>query len=143
MKQNNELKDRKHMVIGFTGGIGAGKSTVLKLIQKQYDIHVIMADEVGHVLMEKDRSVYRALLNEYGRKILDANGEIDKKKLSEIAFKDAESQKRINEIEHPIIKKHIQYCISHTKKKVCFIEAALLFEGNLLEICDCVISIIA
>ena len=130
MKRNNKK------VIGITGGIGAGKSTVLEYILQNYKVDVIRADEIGHILMEPGESVYEALVANYGRGILMFDDLIDTEKLATIAFKDAESQRRINEIEHPLIKEEILARIRYASAPVVFVEAALLKEGGLTDVCD-------
>ena len=130
MKRNNKK------VIGITGGIGAGKSTVLEYILQNYKVDVIRADEIGHILMEPGESVYEALVANYGRGILMFDDLIDTEKLAAIAFKDAESQRRINEIEHPLIKEEILARIRYASAPVVFVEAALLKEGGLTDVCD-------
>lgn len=147
MKRNDasslKIKPERPFVIGFTGGIGSGKSTLLSEIEKSYDVRVISADEVGRELMAKGRAVYRALVSSYGDSILLPDGEIDRKVLSALAFSDEESQKRINAIEHPIIKTSILRRISHLKCRAVLLEAALLQEGGLVPVCDFVISVTA
>lgn len=133
MKQNKP-------VIGVTGGVGAGKSTVLQYLKEKFGVTVIMADEVGRELMTPGGRVYRALVENYGSVILKPDDAIDTVVLASIAFKDAESQKRINAIEHPIIKEEIIARIADAVKdeKCCavVVEAALLKEGGLTELCD-------
>ena len=145
MKQNKEKPAvfPGKTVIGITGGIGAGKSTVLNYISGHYDVFVIMADETGRELMKPGKSVYLALVAAYGEEILLPDKTINTAVLSEIAFKDEESQKKINEIEHPIIKEEIIREIGASDKRIVFVEAALLSEGGLLEICDHVVSVTA
>lgn len=123
-------------VIGITGGVGAGKSTVLQYLEKQYGVTVIMADEVGRELMAPGKSVYKALVENYGEGILKADGCIDTAAVAKIAFKDAESQQRINAIEHPIIKDEIVARIREAESNMIVVEAALLKEGGLTELCD-------
>ena len=132
-----------HYVIGFTGGIGSGKSTILQAIKERYDIHLIEADKVGSMLLEKDHRLYYALIKEYGLQVLNDDLTLNKEKVSQIAFKDQASQKRINEIEHPVIKTFIVKGIAHTIRQFVFVEAALLFEGGLDTLCDEIISVTA
>lgn len=138
MRQNNGKEDRfpDKKVIGITGGVGAGKSSVLTHILTHFDVSVLMADNVGAELMEPGKSVFIALIQAYGKEILKDNGEIDKKKLARIAFQDEESQKKINAVEHPLIKEEIERRIKEDPKKVIFLEAALLYEGGLVPSCD-------
>ena len=122
--------------IGITGGVGAGKSTILSYIQQHYQVSVISADEVGKALMEPGCTVYQALVAYYGDVILHPDGTINRPKLAEIGLKDEESQKVINSIEHPLIREEILNQIQASDAPIVFLEAALLLEGNLTEICD-------
>ena len=134
----------KSILIGITGGIGAGKSTVLSEIQAFFPVYLIAADEVGRELMEPGKSVFSALTAHYGSEILQEDGTINRAKLSEIGMKDEESQKILNAIEHPIIKDEILKRIAgitevsqeNGTKPVILLEAALLVEGGLDTVCD-------
>ena len=123
-------------VIGITGGIGTGKSTVLRFIKKKYEADLIVADEVGHALMEKGECVYKALVKEFGTSILKENGAIDKKKLAKLTFSSDEMQEKVDRIEHPLILEEIKKCVHGAKQPIVFIEAALLQEGKLTDLCD-------
>ena len=123
-------------IIGVTGGAGAGKSTVLAYISAFYDVGIIMADETGRELMKPGNRLFYALTEAYGKDIVGEDGKIDTKKLSLTAFKDEESQKKINELEHPVIKEEIIREASESLYDVVFLEAALLIEGGLKELCD-------
>lgn len=126
---------RNKTVIGITGGIGAGKSTVLSYIAQNFRTTILYADEIGRELMEPGESVYEALKAYYGTDILNEDGTIDRTKLSEIAFRDEESQLKINEIEHPLIREEILNRIRYAPEDIVFVEAALLKEGGLSDIC--------
>ena len=130
------IMTKRKYVIGITGGIGAGKSTVLDYITAHYNVETILADEIGRELMKPGKSVYYALLEVYGNAILNDSGAIDTKRLSSIVFSSSDAQKKVNEIEHPLIKSEIEWQIRYSKSDVIFIEAALLIEGGLKELCD-------
>ena len=73
-------------VVGVTGGVGAGKSTVLAYMEKEYHAEVIQADQVGHEVMEPGRRAYEEILNVFGSEILAENGRIDRKALGDVVF---------------------------------------------------------
>ena len=123
-------------IIGITGGVGAGKSTILDYIKKKYRVDIIIADDVGKELMEPGHSVYQALVQHYGEIILCEDGSVNRPKLAEIGLKDEESQAVLNSIEHPLIREEILNRIRNSEATVVFLEAALLLEGKLTEICD-------
>ena len=95
------------MFIGITGGVGAGKSTILQILKDKYDAHLIMADDVAKDLMCKGKSAYRKIVQTFGEEILGDDKEIDRQKLSSIVFQDDEKLLTLNQIVHPLVKKAI------------------------------------
>jgi len=130
-----DLSFLQKKVIGVTGGIGAGKSTVLEYIKNNFPVTVLSADDIGKELMEPGQLVYEALVEHYGVSIL-AGSQIDREKLAKIALATPESVQEINEIEHPIIRQEIQLRIMQAPTRIVFLEAALLAEGGLIPLCD-------
>lgn len=130
------------MIIGVTGGVGAGKSTVLEILSAEYGAYVIKADEVAHELMRPGMQNYKNIVSAYGDEILLEDGSIDKKKLATRAFSSSCETKHLNEMTHPQVKAAIEAIIKkQTKEKqkgLIVIEAALLSEGGLSELCDSV-----
>ena len=94
-------------VIGVTGGVGAGKSTVLEYLEKAYHAEVIQADQVGHEVMEPGRRAYEEILNVFGSEILAENGRIDRKALGDVVFASEEKRRKLNAIVHPAVKQEI------------------------------------
>ena len=127
---------RQSKVIGVTGGVGAGKSTLLAYVKENKGCSVILADDVGRRLSEKGKCVYRALLASYGEEILDAEGNIDRKRLYEKAFTgEAADVSRLNRLTHPLIRREIRRMITVDPSPLIFLEAALLYEGKLDTLC--------
>jgi dephospho-CoA kinase len=93
-------------VIGLTGGIGSGKSTVAGFIAELGAV-IMELDKVGHEAMKSGKETWKLLVNEFGRDIIAADGEIDRSRLGEIAFNDSRALERLNEIIHPEIDKII------------------------------------
>ena len=91
----------------MTGGIGSGKSTVACFMQ-ELGAKVIELDKVGHEAMKSGTKAWQLLVNEFGKDIIAANGEIDRSKLGEIVFGDGKALERLNEIIHPEIDKIIE-----------------------------------
>ena len=136
------------MVIGVTGGVGAGKSTILKILQDQYQAKLIIADDVARELMEPGGASYQAVIDAFGSSILaDLNeGEektarkIDRKKLAEVVFQDEEKLKLLNSLTHPKVKEEILHRIhcfyEEDPDALIVIEAALLIEAGYKDILD-------
>lgn len=127
-------------VIGITGGIGAGKSTVLSIFQKQYNAVILEADKIAHLLMEPGQPAYNRILKVFPASILDKEGNIIREELSQIVFRNSELLNRLNQIVHPEVKHYIlnqihQHQIANDTE-YCVIEAALLIEDGYQDICD-------
>ncbi len=135
------------MFIGITGGVGAGKSTILQILKEKYDAHLIMADDVAKDLMCKGKSAYRRIVQAFGEEILGEDKEIDRQKLSSIVFQDDEKLRELNQIVHPLVKKAIlKEKNSISKKdpqKLIVLEAALLIEDGYPEFLDELWAVIA
>lgn len=127
-------------IIGITGGVGCGKSTVLELIKKHFNAYVIMADEVGRQLMEVGGAAYRSIVEVFGSDILQEDGSLDRPKLSGIVFHNANKLAVLNSIVHPLVKKYIMEDIADRQCEgiydYYFVEAALLIEDHYDRICD-------
>jgi dephospho-CoA kinase len=120
------------IVIGLTGNIGTGKSTV-RAILEQLGATTIDADKLGHELLYESKTMFDELLKEFGSNILDDKNRIDRKKLGDIAFSSREALSRLNRITHSAIDGELRKRIAEYRKrgdKVVVLEAALLYEGR-------------
>lgn len=123
--------------IGITGGVGCGKSTVLKMICDKVDAFVIEADKVGHIVMKKGMPAYYEVTELFGKDIVDESGEVDRKKLAERVFGNKELLAKLNGIIHPAVKRYILEKIEeNSDKEYIFVEAALLIEAGYKEFLD-------
>ena len=125
-------------IIGITGGVGAGKTEVMTYIGQHYDA-VIKADEVGYLLMEPGRECYLPIVRLFGRQITDESGNLNRKRIAELIFRDQEKLRQMNQIVHPAVKAYVRRAIAEEEKagtSYVFIEAALLIEDHYDEICD-------
>lgn len=128
------------MIIGITGGVGAGKSQVLSILKEEYQAAVLIADEIGHLLMEPGQVCYRQIIAEFSEGILREDNTIDRSQLSALVFGDEERLEKLNRIIHPAVKEYIKTQIADIyakePEKLIVIEAALLLEDHYEEICD-------
>jgi len=133
------------MVLGVTGGVGAGKSTILDILKGRYGAFVIEADKVGHEVQKPGENGYKAVVNEFGTEILTADGAIDRAKLAAIVFADQQKLTRLNTLLHPIIYNKIQEKIKEIertqKHPLIVLEAAILFETGFDRCCDATIYV--
>ena len=135
----------KMKVIGLTGGTGSGKSVVASVFMEK-NAYIIDADQIGHDIILKGKPAYNEIVNYFGRKILDNDNNINRKKLGEIVFSNSEKLKYLNKCTHDYIKQEIINQIDIAKKGsyiAIIIDAALLYEANLTDICDEVIVVTA
>lgn len=126
--------------IGITGGVGSGKSEILKFIEKHYKCKIYLADQVAHVVKEKGQPCYYRLVEALGEDILEENGEINKNAMAAKIFANKELLKKVNEIIHPEVKQYILDRLQEAKEEgeleLFFVEAALLIEGGYGELVD-------
>ncbi len=128
-------------LIGVTGGVGAGKSSILAYIQKHYKCRIYLADEVAHLVKEKGENCYYRLVELLGIEVLDSeSGQIDKKKMAAMIFQDDELLEKVNDIVHPEVRIYLENRIAEAKKdpeiELMFIEAALLIEAGYKDMVD-------
>ena len=119
-------------VIGLTGGIGSGKSTVSQFLAELGAV-IIDADKVGHESFKPDTELWREVVAAFGTEILKPNGDIDRKKLGEMVFGNPESLSRLNQIMHPRMYDMMKAQIEGYRqqgKDVVVLEAALLLEAG-------------
>lgn len=90
------------MLIGLTGGIGAGKSTVAQLFEER-GVPIVDADVIARDVVKPGEPALAELVEHFGDRILAADGELNRGKLAEVAFADAESHEALNAIMHPAI----------------------------------------
>ena len=136
-----EMTGMKHIkVLGITGGVGAGKSTILDYLEKKYSVRVIQLDQAAHLLMEPGQPCYEKIVERFGRKILAPDETIDRKLLYQETFSDRQKVEELNRIVHPLVKEYVreQIKIETEADQIPFlvIEAALLLEDHYEEICD-------
>ena len=139
MKQS-KIQKGKTNIIGVTGGVGAGKSTVLKYIGDNYNCKVVFSDDVANEIKMKGYPAYDELIRVLGKEILGDDGEIDRKKMAAAIFNDAKKLEKVNKILHPAVNTFIINIIDEEKLKnrldFVFVEAALLIENGYKDIVD-------
>jgi dephospho-CoA kinase len=124
-------------VIGLTGNIATGKSLVLRML-KELGGETLDADDLVHVLMRRGSPLYDKIVVEFGRYILDEDFEIDRGKLGNIAFCDAQALAHLESITHPTVKREVEKWIAASKAGVVAVEAIKLIESGMAENCDAV-----
>lgn len=119
-------------VVGLTGGIGTGKSTVAAML-RELGATVIDADEATRAVQARGTEGLHRLAQEFGPAILGPDGELDRGRLAEIAFKDAEARRRLNGIVHPLVRQWMAERQQEALERgdaVVVLDIPLLFESR-------------
>ncbi len=123
-------------VIGITGPIGSGKSTVLRIL-RELGAETIDADRVAREVMARGGPAYEAVVRAFGRDILRPDGEIDRARLAQKVFSQPEALKRLEAIVHPAVFEEVKRRIARSEKPVIALEAIKLLEAGLsITMCD-------
>ena len=129
---------KKPTLIGLTGGIASGKSTVIQYLRYQ-GFPVIDADKLGHSVLEPGNLGYSKVVEKFGEGVLNKDKTVNRLLLGRTVFADSSQLKALNEISHPIIAemvlKEFESIVSDDSRGIVFLEAALLIEANLYHMC--------
>ena len=132
----------KPKLIGITGGIGAGKSTV-STICKHLGFKVYNSDQRAKEIVSEDSIIKKKLISFFGNNVYK-NGVLDRKFLSDKIFNDKSSLQQINSIIHPAVKKDFNcWVTNNSNEKILFKESALLFESGAYKELDKIILIVS
>lgn len=126
-------------IIGLTGGTGSGKSVVSKILSKK-GAYIIDSDAIGHDIILKGKPAYSELVTYFGNEILDNNGEIVRKKLGAMVFKEGKEKLAfLNACTHKYIFMEIEDRIKQAQSEnieIVIIDAPLLLEGEFKNLCN-------
>ena len=117
------MKQKK--IIGITGGVGAGKSSVLAVLKNDFGAKIILADLVAHDLMEPGSLGLRKVTEALGTSFLTPDGAVDRKALADLIFRDKEALKTMNSIIHPLVWKTMKEEAEAASENLVIIEAAV------------------
>lgn len=127
-------------IIGVTGGVGAGKSSILNYIREHYKCRIYLADDVANALKEPGGRIYGELTELLGKDVLNSDGTIDKKRMSGKIFNDGELLSAVNRLIHPAVREYLAGAMEEAKRdpdtELFFVEAALLIECGYKELVD-------
>lgn len=121
--------------IGLTGGIGSGKSTVAALLSMR-GVPVIDTDEIARQLSEPGQAAYDEIVQTFGQDILDQNRRLDRHRLRERVFENADERRRLESILHPRIRQSIQIKLAEIDAPYCVIVVPLLIESGFTDVTD-------
>jgi dephospho-CoA kinase len=131
------------MIVGVTGGIGSGKTTVVNFFSEFKNVAIYVADLEAKKLINSSETIKENLIKEFGE-LTFINHQLDRKYIAEIVFKNKEKLEKLNAIVHPEVKKHFQEFVKNNNKKDYIIyENAILFETKSNLICDLIVTVFA
>ena len=132
------------LVIGLTGGVGTGKSTVAAMF-KDLGARVLDADALAHDAMRPGTVGWRRIVEDFGRGLLHADRTVDRQALADIVFNDADARRRLEAILHPQVLKEIKRKLHAWKKNgrdlVVVLDVPLLLEAGLASMVDLVVVV--
>lgn len=130
-------RGNRAFVIGVTGNIACGKSTVMRCLG-EHGVELIDADRVYHDLIAPGRPLRQALQDRFGAGILSVDGTIDRRALGAIVFSDREALADLDRITHPAVIEAIRHHIDRTTASILAVDAVKLIESGMTSLCDAV-----
>lgn len=128
------------MVVGITGGIGSGKSTVTALFKGLDGVVVYIADEKAKELMNTSLLIKESIVKEFGQEAY-MNGHLNREHLAKQVFNNKEKLARLNAIVHPEVHRHFKTFVAQHSQSIIIYENAILFEIGSDRFCDVIITI--
>ena len=129
------------MIVGLTGGIGSGKTTVAEVFKKLDSVAVYIADIEARKIMNSSDVIRTQLLQAFGKETYKGN-ELNRQYLANTVFESEEKLTILNNIVHPEVKKHfLDFATRNADKSYVLYESAILFESNSSQQCDFIISV--
>ncbi len=131
------MNNHRPFLIGLTGNIGTGKSTVARMLA-ELGAEVVDADKTAHEAMRAGTPIHAQIVETFGAQVLAPNGEIDRARLGALVFADPAALARLEDIVHPATLEAIRRRIAASQAAVVAIEAIKLIEAGLADDCDSV-----
>jgi dephospho-CoA kinase len=122
-------------VIGLTGNIATGKSVVRRMLE-HLGAYTIDADALTHRAYAKGAPGYQLVVDNFGKWLINKDGEIDRSKLGNLVFNNPEALAQLESIVHPLVRQATEILIKRSIQPVIVIEAIKLLEGDLRNVCD-------
>ena len=125
-------------IIGLTGGIASGKSTVSRILQSMGAV-AIDADAIAHELAEPGAPLYEAYITHWGAGILTPEGTLDRRKIGDIVFADEDERRWLDDVSHPLLYREVQRRLAALRTsdvQTVVLDAPLLFEAGWERLAD-------
>jgi len=131
------------MVIGVTGNSGSGKSEISKILSNKINAKIIDADKVVKELYTPGHEYYNKILELFGNKILEKNNKFNRSKIAEIIYNNESEREKLNNLTYKYVVDEIKKMVKKENNNNIIIDAPLLFESKLDEICDITVAVLA
>ncbi|OEF24967.1 dephospho-CoA kinase [Vibrio rumoiensis] len=118
------------MIVGLTGGIGSGKTTIANIFQQEFSIDIVDADVVAREVVEPGTPGLLAISQHFGESILTPQGELDRAQLRDRIFSQSQEKQWVNDLLHPLIRQRIDLLLSQTTSPYALLVVPLLIENN-------------
>lgn len=130
-------------IIGITGSSGSGKSTVTHILEKELKAKVINADEIVKQMQTEGSKYFEKIVELFGREIIQENDSLNRRKLAEIIFQDKSQKEKLDNLTYKYVVEEIKKQVNMAEEDYVIIDAPLLIESKLNEICNSVIAVIS
>ncbi|GEA59739.1 dephospho-CoA kinase [Vibrio comitans] len=128
-------------IIGLTGGIGSGKTTVANHFHDNYHIDIVDADIVAREVVEPGSEGLMAIANQFGRSVLNEDGTLNRAQLRELVFADPSNKQWIDNLLHPMIRERMQQQLKMATSPYCLLVIPLMVENGLQSMADRVLVV--
>ena len=129
---------KRRFLVGIVGKVGSGKSTVAKILEEKYGFIHIDVDKLGHDALVSEKN---EIVSAFGTGILSEDGSVDRQKLGAVVFLHPDKLILLNSIVHPKMKRIVRETVLNSKNPLLVIDAALLFDMGLDDLCDFIIAV--
>ena len=126
----------KHLVIGITGGVGSGKSTVLKILSEIFGARLLRADDIANEMLAPGGPTWRFYKDRLGDAVIKEDGTLDRAAVARQLYADPDFVQEVNAFVHPRVKDRIRRRIARSRQPLVLVESALMKEGSLADLCD-------
>ena len=136
---------RKPYIVGITGGIACGKSTVSGMLSA-LGASIIDADQISHSLTAPNGAALPAIRQTFGSSVFNEDGTLDRPALSALVFSDKAAIEKLNAIIHPLVKQHMEDQLTACRKQgaqIVILDVPLLFEASMQNMGDMVACVVA
>ena len=120
-------------IIGLTGGIATGKSTVSNYLSQKYHLPIYDADIIARKAVEKDSPIWQRIVNRYGKDILNPDGDLNRRQLGEIIFNQLAQKQWLEQQIHPFVRDYFTNSIAQTNEPLIVLVIPLLFEVKMTD----------